>query len=254
MAIHYTEKGTGPSVILIHGFPFNQTIWNGFADELARKFRVFTIDLPGFGKSALLKPSFSLEDVASEINLWRESLKISNAVVVGHSLGGYVALALADQFPQWIHGLVLFHSSAYADSTEKKESRNKVLDFISKNGVQAFTAKFIPPLFADQAHPAIAIVRDVALQASREAVEGYTIAMRDRIDRSVVLTNLHKPILIISGSQDTGIPIDSVEKLAGLSDSIDLQILANVAHMGMFEDKKETVKLIADFISKSNRP
>jgi pimeloyl-ACP methyl ester carboxylesterase len=254
MALNFTERGSGSPVLLIHGFPLNQTIWNHFADELAKSSLVFTVDLPGFGKSPALKSPFTIEDVASEIGQWLKSQKIESTVVVGHSLGGYVALALAKQRPAMVSGLALFHSTAYADSVEKKENRNKVLDFISKNGVLAFTSNFIPPLFADQHHLSIETVRKIAVQATKEAVIDYTKAMRDRKDQSLLLKEFHKPIMIISGEKDQGISVESVQDQAKISKLIEFHILTGVAHMGMFEQPEKTIGLIKDFAQKSNRP
>ena len=251
--INFAEKGNGLSVILIHGFPFNQKIWGGFADELAKSFRVFIPDLPGFGESPALKSPFSINDVATELLAWIQLKNIQNPVIIGHSLGGYVALAMTQLQPNLPSGLVLFHSTAYADNDEKKANRNKVLDFISKNGVTSFTSNFIPPLFADQKHPSIEMVRNVAIEASEYAVAGYTKAMRDRPDQTALLKEFHKPVLIISGEKDAGITVDSVKKLAEISKTVELHILPDVAHMGMFEKPDLTGQLIQTFVSRSNQ-
>jgi pimeloyl-ACP methyl ester carboxylesterase len=174
--------------------------------------------------------------------------------MVGHSLGGYVALAMVRQKPDLFPGLVLFHSTALADTEEKKESRNKVLDFISNKGVEAFTSNFIPPLFADQKHPAIQKTRKIAVEATLEAVVNYTKAMRDRVDQTGLLLDFHKPILIISGVKDAGIPVDSIKKQAAISAKVEAHFLDDTGHMGMFEKKEITLGLIEDFVRKSNRP
>lgn len=251
--LSFTEKGTGPAVILIHGFPLNKTIWEGFADELARSFQVFTIDLPGFGESPSHHSRFSIADIANNILEWIAEKGIKRPVLIGHSLGGYIVLAMVKAQPALPAGFVLFHSTALADSEEKKESRTKVLEFIDKNGVLTFTSNFIAPLFADQKNPAIEKVRNIAIQAQQEPVKRYTEAMRDRPDQTSLLKDFHRPTLIISGDKDPGIPIESVQKQAKLSKSIDLNVLTNVAHMGMYEARDKTISLIAEFVFKSNR-
>jgi pimeloyl-ACP methyl ester carboxylesterase len=251
--INSSERGNGPVIILIHGFPFNKTIWDRYTAPLAEKFRVITIDLPGLGKSEPMPAAFTIENVGAEILLFLEAQKIESAVLIGHSLGGYVALAMVSLKPEIFSGLVLFHSTALPDSPEKKENRNKVLDFIDKNGVLAFTSNFIIPLFANQHDPAIDTTRDIATQATEQSVVGYTKAMRDRPDLQEVLTQFHKPVMIISGEKDAGISPDSVKAQTALSDTIELHILKDVAHMGMFEKPVETRKLISDFTIKSNR-
>ena len=249
--ISFTHRGKGRNVLLIHGFPFNQNLWSEFAEALSSSCHVWTIDLPGFGKSPLLeKPLFSISDVATALNEWLEKLKIDQPVLVGHSLGGYVALEMAHLHPDRFPGLVLFHSTALPDSEEKKQSRNKVLEFIDKNGVSAFTSNFIPPLFADPRHPSIGAVRQIASQAEPMAVKGYTIAMRDRKDHTALLKHFHNPILIISGQKDQGIPLESLQKQAALSPLIELHALPDVAHMGMYENHEKTRDLVTQFITR----
>jgi pimeloyl-ACP methyl ester carboxylesterase len=251
--INYTERGEGYPVILLHGFPFHQQLWNDFAEKLSASFRVITPDLPGFGRSPLLKSPFTIEDVAATLLQFIEQKNLSSSVIVGHSLGGYVALAMVALKPQLFKGLVLFHSTAHADTEEKQQSRNKVLEFIEKNGVKAFTANFIPPLFGDQQHPAISSIREIATQASTDAVVGYTIAMRDRKERTSVLKKFLKPILFISGDRDGGISVDSIQQQAMLSPLIKVSILPAVAHMGMFETPDKTLEILGQFIAISNQ-
>ena len=115
-SINHREQGNGPTVILIHGFPMNLHVWDEFSDKLDDHLHVVTIDLPGFGKSPRLPDGFSIDDVASIVLHWIREKKYVNPVVVGHSLGGYVALAMAEQDRQFMGGLCLFHSTARADS------------------------------------------------------------------------------------------------------------------------------------------
>jgi pimeloyl-ACP methyl ester carboxylesterase len=248
--LHHREQGSGPSLILIHGFPMNQQIWNDFAEKLSANFKVVTIDLPGFGKSQVLPDGFSIRDVASVVRQWILENKYSRPVIAGHSLGGYVALALADIDPELMSGLCLFHSTAMADSQEKKASRNKVLEFIEKQGVHAFTSNFIGQLYADPQHSSITRVKNIAVQSSQEAVTGYTKAMRDRPDMTALLRRFPKPILFISGEKDSGIPAASVRQQAEFCADAEVVILPEVAHMGMFESEGLCLKKLGNFVEK----
>jgi pimeloyl-ACP methyl ester carboxylesterase len=175
---------------------------------------------------------------------------LSGTVILGHSLGGYVALSVARQEPSLFSGLILFHSTAFADSEEKKQSRNKVLEFIDANGVLAFTTNFISPLFANPQHAAIPKVKAIAAQAPAEVVKGYTSAMRDRVDTTDFLRSFHKPVLFLAGEKDPGIPVDSVYKQAAICPKSSTHILKNVAHMGMLEDEKNSLQVVKDFIER----
>lgn len=246
--IAFQSRGSGRPVVLLHGFPMNHAVWHDFASQLATDFQVITPDLPGFGDSALLPAPFSLDQVARALLDWLSREKIDNSVLIGHSLGGYVALAMAEQSPAHFAGLGLFHSTALADAPEKKQSRTKVLEFIDHNGVEAFTANFIQPLFAHAEHPAIPAIRALNLQSTEAAVKGYTVAMRDRPDRTPVLQSFAKPVLMIGGEKDGGIPASSLQEQAKLPRQPHLYILPDTGHMGMFERPEETLKMVRDFV------
>lgn len=249
--LFYRERGQGRNVILLHGFPFQQQLWDEFATKLATNFKLFTIDLPGFGKSKLEEMSFSIDDIGRIIAEWISTKDLTDVILIGHSLGGYVALAAANHDSENLSGLVLFHSTALADSEEKKQSRNKVIEFVNENGAEAFTSNFIAPLFSDQQHPAIPKVRAVAKQASADTVKGYTAAMRDRKDRTFFLKDFSKPVLFLAGEKDAGIPVQSVHEQASFCRDPQVHVLKNVAHMGMFENEPETLSVITDFIKKN---
>jgi pimeloyl-ACP methyl ester carboxylesterase len=125
--LSFKETGNGPVLLFIHGFPMNSKVWDEFIPRLSSSFKVIAIDLPGFGNSPILKTPFSIGDVADEIIKWLSEKKIRQCVVIGHSLGGYVTLALAEKKPENFAGIGLFHSTAYADSPEKNIYRKKVV-------------------------------------------------------------------------------------------------------------------------------
>jgi pimeloyl-ACP methyl ester carboxylesterase len=248
LKIFSTVRGAGTPVILLHGFPMNSNVWNNFAIPLATHYKVYTPDLPGFGKSKLLDLPFTIEAVASQLLEWMDEQRIENPVVIGHSLGGYVTLAMAAKYPERLAGIGLFHSTAAEDSVEKKESRTKTIEFIKKNGALAFTSNFIQQLFANPEHTDIATVREIAIQSQEEAVIGYTQAMRDRPSRIHVLQEFEKPVLLIAGEKDQSIPAASIQQQASLCKQPHLHVIPDVAHMGMFEKSDETVNLIKVFI------
>ncbi|MEX2230771.1 MAG: alpha/beta hydrolase [Cyclobacteriaceae bacterium] len=249
-SINYLEQGSGHTVILIHGFPMNQQVWTNFASRLSESLKVVTIDLPGFGKSPSLPPGFALEDVARIVLDWISEKKYNQPIIIGHSLGGYVTLALVEQDRDMPGGICLFHSTAHADSAEKKQSRGKVLDFIEKQGVQAFTSNFIGQLYADPQHSSITKVKNIAVQSSKETVVGYTRAMRDRKDRTNVLRSFPRPILFLAGEKDQGIPPETIHQQVALTKQAEAEILPEVAHMGMFEAEGACLKKLLDFIEK----
>lgn len=244
----FTETGKGNPVILLHGFPMNRSVWDSFSPGLSKNFHVIAIDLPGFGDSpATVKELFSIEYAADAVLHFLQQKNLSACLLVGHSLGGYVALSMVEKRPDIFSGLILFHSTALADSPEKKQSRTKVPEFIDRNGVETFTTNFIAPLFADPNHPAIGIVREIARPSKAETVKAYTLAMRDRPDRTNVLKKFKKPILFLAGEKDGGISVSSVKDQAAMNPKSEAAVLPGVAHMGMFENPAECNRLITIF-------
>ena len=250
--IYYTEEGKGFPIILIHGFCETNQIWSKLNPVLATKYRVISIDLPGFGKSSELSRPFTLVEVAERvINFIQQDLKLTTCVVFGHSLGGYVALAMADLKPELFLGFGLVHSTALADSEERKISRGKVIEFVEEYGVQPFVGSFIPPLFFNQSHPAIGNMVELAAQTKKQTLIGYTEAMRSRPDRTHVLKEFTKPILLLAGERDTIIPAQTLEELAKVASNPTLVILHNAAHMGMLENVTETAEAIQMFLQRA---
>lgn len=250
--VFYTDEGKGFPVVLLHGFCETHEVWNRFSKSLSTDFRVISVDLPGFGSSKILPEGFSIADAASQVIALLNELKISKSIVIGHSLGGYVTLAMVKQKTELFAGFGLFHSTAYADSEERKASRNKVIEFVYKNGVAAFIETFIPPLFHDKSNPDIPFAVKMALKTPQETLIGYAKAMRDRPDLTSVIRDFKNPILFIAGEKDTVIPTDAVEKQAKMAAKPQLSIVKNAAHMGMFEKEAETVNLTREFLVKAS--
>lgn len=245
ISIH--EEGKGNAILLVHGFPMSSAIWDKFARRLTPSFRVITLDLPGFGDSPLLPRPFSLDDVATVVLDKLDTMGVGKIVAVGHSLGGYVTLAMVARNPGLFAGFVLLHSTAKADSEEKKASRNKTIDLINKNGAHAFTRNFITPLFADSNHPDVPFVREMNIQAKAPALTGYTAAMRDRPDRTALLADFPRAVLFIAGAKDPGIPPADIRAQAAVTRDGSLHVLEDQAHMSLIEDVPTSSSLVYDF-------
>ena len=250
--VFYTDQGEGFPVVFIHGFCETHEVWNRFAEKLSKDFRVISVDLPGFGNSASLPENFSIADAGAQIINLLKQLEIKKCVSIGHSLGGYVTLAMVKQQASLFSGFGLFHSSAYADTEERKAARNKVIEFVSKNGVPAFIETFIPPLFYDKANPDIPFAVKMALQTKQETLIGYAKAMRDRPDLTGVIEKFNHPVMFMAGEKDTVIPPEALEKQSKLAAKPHLFIIKGAAHMGMFEKESETLSLTHKFLVKAS--
>ena len=248
--LFYSRIGEGRPVVFLHGFLEDHTIWSDYAQQLSKKYQIVTYDLPGFGKSPLpSEKAFTISDIATQINQSLLKAGLHDITIIGHSLGGYVALAMVEQQPHLFHSLCLFHSTALADSPEKKESRTKTIDFVAKNGALAFTSNFVAPLFADPHHPAVPKVTALAIQTSVATISAYLAAMRDRPDRTSVVKHFIGAVLFIAGERDSIIPAPSLAQQAGTSDTTTIRIIEGIGHMGMFEAPALCLEIIEDFLS-----
>jgi pimeloyl-ACP methyl ester carboxylesterase len=249
--IYFKEKGSGIPLILIHGFCETHEIWQPVVDPLAQTNRVIAIDLPGFGKSAPLPAPFSIDDAADAVGAFLKSIPdLQECIVLGHSLGGYVTLALAERFPERVSAFGLIHSTAFADSDERKTSRLKVIEFVHQYGVAAFIESFIPPLFADRQNPAIKSIVAQAAQTPLDTLVSYTEAMRNRPDRTSFLYSFQRPVLFLAGVHDSVIPVEGIEQQASQTPYATVSILDHVGHMGMVEDPESVRKSVVDFTSR----
>ncbi|EMS34752.1 Alpha/beta hydrolase fold protein [Mariniradius saccharolyticus AK6] len=247
---HFTKTGQGQPLILIHGFCESKEIWFEMAEALAATHTVFAIDLPGFGDNPLPKKEISMESLAADMADWMEKERIESPIVIGHSLGGYVTLALAELLGPRLKGIGLFHSTALPDDAEKKHTRNKVIAFLEKNGIDPFLESFVPGLFA----PSKAVHLESRIQwliqegkrSSTAALIAYTAAMRDRKDRLDVWKHFLGKKLLISGRLDTAVKIENSRQLQPFAD-IYLE-LEDAAHMGMFEEPEKSLEAIREFL------
>ena len=240
------EEGSGPPLVFLHGFCETNEIWKAFVKPLSAQFRVILIDLPGFGRSERLPGPFTIDDVGNAIANWLIENQVLKSILIGHSLGGYVTLSVAERHSELLAGIGLFHSIAFEDSQEKRENRNKVIEFVRKHGVHEFIDTFVPGLFFDKSSPSIRHIHKIALETEAETLVGYSIAMRDRPDRSLALKS-KIPKLMLAGTEDTLIPIDVSLRMARMSENSSFFELKNTAHMGFFESKKECQLIIKRF-------
>lgn len=248
-SIHFFEKGSGQPVVLIHGFCEIGAMWEDFAQELSQDFRVLCCDLPGFGKTPLFQAHISLEEVAVLLEEWLEENGVENPIIIGHSLGGYVALAMLELMGSRIKGIGLFHSTAFADDKEKKAMRNRAIRFLKKNGVDKFVTSFVPPLFSEAHRIQFKYEIDRAIeQAHQSTLEGliaFTEAMRDRKNRFEVLKSFQGPKLMIAGTEDGAVKIEaSRRQKEAFTDYFELE---GTGHMGMIEERDKTLGILRFF-------
>ncbi len=248
--LHFTDEGSGTPLVFIHGYCESHSIWSEFVRPFTNHYRVICLDLPGFGQSKL-PSSFTIPEITQTVWSFLDSIDVKTCFVVGHSLGGYITMEMANQQADRMEGFCMFHSTAYADDENKKLNRTKVMEFVAKNGTAPFVQTLLPSLFADPQHPMAEILLKEARNITPDAVIGYAGAMRDRSDTTKVYVSFSKPVLFFMGMKDTVILPESISEQAELLTVKMVCPLTEVAHMGMLEATSHTQSTLIRFLQDS---
>lgn len=252
VAFHLSGTESASPVVLLHGFCADSSLWQDWT-PLVPSHQFVCIDLPGFGQSGLHE-GLSIESMADSVIAVADHLGISKFHLAGHSMGGYVSLALAEKHPQRLSSLCMFHSHAFADPEDTKAGRLKYIRFIKEHGHILYVRQMIPNLFNyDYARGYPMDVNKLIYHATHyapEAIVAALEAMRARPDRSEVLKNAACPVLFIIGSHDPAIPLVMSYAQAYLPNVADIQLFSAIGHMGMFEDSRGTAKAYRNFLSR----
>ena len=248
-AIFYTDQGKGTVVVLIHGFLENSTMWDKITPELSKRNRVITIDLLGHGKSDCLGYVHSMELFTETIAAVLKELRIRKCILVGHSLGGYVALAFAEQHPQKVKGLCLMNATSNEDNSERKSLRLRANKMISNNFTNMVRMSFAN-LFGPKSKTIFKEEMELAIsEALKTPVQGYIAAqegMQLRVNRNHILTeNTFKKLLII-GEKDPVLDFKTSLKEAEKTNS--KIIVFPDGHMGHIENKLALSDALTDFL------
>ena len=252
--IYYTY-GTGKPVMLIHGFGETAEVWKNQIEFLRDKFYLIIPELPGSGSDII--DDMSMEGIAEVMKEILAQEKIESSIIIGHSMGGYILLALAEKYPGLIKALGLFHSSAYADPDERKAARKNTIELIQEKGVEEFAKTSVPNLYGTvtkQQNPTL-IEQQIAFTRnfSAESLVSYQMAMMQRKDRTEVLRNAAVPILFVLGRFDAVIPLKDGLEQGSLADLSYFHVLENAGHVGMMEEPSETNTILLNYLTNTCR-
>jgi pimeloyl-ACP methyl ester carboxylesterase len=250
--VHYQTQGAGSALVFLHGFCEDSTIWSEFVSPFAAQNQIITIDLPGFGQSEPTDtPTIThFSDVVKDI---LDQLHIQKCVLIGHSMGGYVALAFAKKYPERLTGLCLFHSHPFEDTPLKKENRQKTIAFIETNGTLPFLKQLLPSLFANKNvvlhQNLIKKLIEKAATYPQKGIIGGLRAMINRPDCAEVLQQLNVPLLLLIGQQDNAVSYSDSLKMCSLAPVAMIEIFEHAGHVAMFEAKEQAQVAIHKFLA-----
>jgi 3-oxoadipate enol-lactonase len=250
LTVSYIDEGKGDTIVLIHGFCGSSAYWEQIVQTLSKTNRLIVPALRGHGMSSAVNDPYSIDDMATDIKLLLDGLEIKNVIMLGHSLGGYVTLSFAEQYPELLSAFGLVHSTAYQDHDEAKQGRLDNVKLICENGIDPLIKNLVPKLFSPdhvkEMPNEVKYVTEIGLNTSVTGAKGALSAMRERPDRQEVLKSAQIPVLLIAGKYDQLIP---VEKVFSVNGPIIKQILMeDTGHLGMIENPAKMTQIIQDFI------
>lgn len=238
----YERRGKGTPLVLLHGFPLDHHLWDEVVPLLKDTFDMILPDLRGFGKSTTVDSPYGMDDYASDVAGLLEQLGVAKAAIVGHSMGGYVALAFARLYPARVSGLGLVSSQVLADAPERKEGRYKSAADVSANGVggvvETMTAKFT----ADERLQSYA--RASMERQQPAAYIGALKAMAERMDSTPLLSSFNFPVVLVHGDADSLIPIDRAREVKEAIPQAHLVEVSGAGHIPMMEAREQTAEAL----------
>jgi len=250
--IYFTDSGKGNAVVLLHGFLEDHTIWQAVSSLLSKKFRVISVDLLGHGKSDCYGYIHTMEDQADMLFALLTELRLRKVSLAGHSMGGYIALAFAELYPEHVRSLVLLNSSAQADSEERKLNRDRAIEVVKKNS-NAFIGMATQNLFDNDAHSRykekISAFTSQALKTSLQGIIASLEGMKIRMDREALLHFGPYPKLFIASENDTIIPLPDIQEQTAGTDVM-LKTLKG-GHVSLIEQEDAVGDAMMSFLKKN---
>lgn len=247
--IYYTDTGKGKAIVLLHGFLESSVMWRDFIPELSKNNRVICIDLLGHGQTDCIGYIHTMEAMAEAVFTVLKHLNIESASFMGHSMGGYVALALANMQPHLFSGLCLMNSTFEADTEERKLLRARAVKMAQHNYENLVRMSFAN-LFAPKSKTRFKAPYENALKtALNTPVQGYIAAQKGmslRLNHFETFKNINAKKVIIIGKKDTLITPEKIKTLIKNTTIIYREL--SEGHMSHIENKTELSYIIKLFI------
>jgi pimeloyl-ACP methyl ester carboxylesterase len=254
ISIAYRDLGTGHPILFLHGHPFNQSMWDPQIAALSARYRTITFDLRGYGVSEVpATESTTLETMADDVNGLLHHLGIEKAVVVGLSMGGQIAMAVADRYPQRLAGLVLAATFPQADTPEAASARRTTADRFLHEGSVLPGGEMLPKLLAHSSikrDPALAVT--VYTMIAHTPPEGAAAALRGRSSRKDYTPTLERtliPTLVVVGTEDAYTTVETATRMQQTIPDSRLVIFEGIGHMPNLEAPDLFNAVLEDFLA-----
>jgi pimeloyl-ACP methyl ester carboxylesterase len=250
--LHAVSEGEGIPLVLLHGYLESLHIWDDFAALMQHHFRVIRMDLPGHGDSGIVAGFHSMETMAESVIAVMDALAIDTFFLAGHSMGGYVTLAVAETHIKRLRGFCLFHSTPFSDTEEKKANRDREIELVRQGKKDLIINVNIPKGFANDNMEKFEVEVEKAKSIARQTPDAGIISalegMKQRRDRTAVMNESTVPLLWILGKKDNYINFQAAKDQIPLNKMGKLLLLKNSGHMGFIEEKNFCAKHLISFI------
>jgi 3-oxoadipate enol-lactonase len=247
------DRGAGPTVVLIHGFPLNHTMWSAQLAALPSNHRLIAPDLRGFGHSAVTEGTVTMEQQADDIAAMLDALGIDQPVCLcGLSMGGYVAFQFLRKYRDRVRSLVLCDTRSVADTPEAAAARRQMADKVVTEGVAGVAAAMLPKLLhprTPEVRPQVAAsVREMILSTDPHGIAAAQRGMAERPDVTSLLPTIDVPTLVLVGQEDAISPPDEMRKIAAAIPGAQFEIVPDAGHMSPMENPQHVNKLLGAFL------
>lgn len=249
----YDVEGNGQPVVLLHGYPFNRTMWRAQVQALSDRYRVITPDLRGFGETgAASAEAATMQEMAEDVAALMDQLEIERFTLGGLSMGGYVAFAVYRHFPLRVRNLILADTRPQADTDEARENRRRQAEQVLSEGMQPVVEAMLPKLVAPETlserKSVVEELRAMMLTTDPRGAAAALRGMMERPDQTYLLPNILAPTLILVGSLDQLTPPKDAELMHREIRGSRLEVIEGAGHVSCLERPSEFNRALRDFL------
>jgi 3-oxoadipate enol-lactonase len=252
--LRYTDAGQGLPLVFLHGFPLSRGAWQRQIESFRSSHRVIAPDLRGLGDSETQPGPTTMAQCAADVRTLLQRLATGPVVLIGHSMGGYVALAFAHQFPEMLHGLVLVGTKAGQDTAEAAAGRRVMAEKVKAEGVQVLVEAMAPKMLTagNQDGRMVTQVLGFMTPSRPAGVIGALLGMAERPDATTFLAKITVPTLVITGADDVLIPPSESETLAQAIRGAQLKVIPHAGHLVAFEQPDKFNHVLKEWLNRAD--
>jgi 3-oxoadipate enol-lactonase len=237
--LRFSEHGSGPAVVLLHGFPLDRSMWDDQVPALAERYRTIVPDLRGHGVTDAPPGPFTMEQHVADVVALLDRLGLERVALVGLSMGGYITMNFLARRPERVWAVVLADTRPQEDASETKQARAAQARLVQTEGLEPFIEQQLPRMFAAATlrdRPDLADrYREIVRRARPNAVAAALEGLAARPDTTATLRTVACPALVIVGSEDLATPAADSHLMAELIPDARLEVIEGVGHMSNME-------------------